>query len=91
MPWGTLIRPRWIFEGLAADSGLPAERQCYRGRIAKVLRNEARLVADLLGQDWPVVERVAQAAIEMGILDEAVLRRLIEGPGDIVRVWESNT
>jgi hypothetical protein len=38
-----------------------------------------------------VVERVAQAAIEMGILDEAVLRRLIEGPGDIVRVWESNT
>ena len=61
-----------------------------RGRIAKVLRSAARLVSDLLRQNWPVVERVAQAAIQLGILDEAVLRRLIEGPGDLVRVWESN-
>jgi hypothetical protein len=61
-----------------------------RGRIAKVLRNEARLVSDLLRQNWPVVERVAQAAIRMGMLFEAALRQLIEGPGDLVRVWESS-
>jgi hypothetical protein len=50
----------------------------------------ARLVSDLLRQNWPVVERVAQAAIQIGILGEAALRQLIEGPGDLVRVWESN-
>ena len=61
-----------------------------RGRIAKVLRSEARLVSDLLRQNWPVVERVAQASIQMGILDEAVLRRLIEDPGDLVYIWDSN-
>jgi len=26
----------------------------------------------------------------MGMLDEAALRQLIEGPGDLVRVWESS-
>jgi len=36
------------------------------------------------------MERVAQAAIQMGILVEAALRKLIEDPGDLVRVWESN-
>jgi hypothetical protein len=61
-----------------------------RGRLGEVLRHERKNVEQLLRENWHVVTRVAEAAMAQDTLDDAQLRGLIEGHGDLVKVYESS-
>ena len=71
-----------------------------QGRVGDALRNEVPHVKELLRVNWPIVERVAEAALEaLALADASVeavsldsdkLYALIEEPDDLVHVWDSD-
>lgn len=76
----------------AARKLLPWFRQGMsprRGRVGARLRQECTHVSSLLEANWPIVKRVAEAALSAGRLEETDMNRLIQEPGDLVEVWNS--
>jgi hypothetical protein len=75
-------------------------KRVTRGRVGDALRHEVPFVKELLRVNWPIVERVAEAALEaLALADSSVeavtldtdtLYALIEEPDDLVHVWESD-